>query len=533
MFSIDQNCLPLWDAVCKLHALRAAGVTTRHFVEDVDVPFARPGAAVDDTSLALAPERVRRSGGADWGAAVFYTKFLGRLPTDPQEWAPPTGFKPAALARQLDLSVDELYDRYAPSDNWQLVGSSYAGDRRHHRVIADLSAAEVAEHLRALFDLAREDMHTAFPAAQSRQRVDAWLDAQEARRDRLLAEVGDGSLAELYRRWLGETAEGVEIDTASGLLATGADATGTALLEVFCRAYDDAAGLYNEALAETEVGLRPLATDEGELPFFAVLRRDGRIVRTAAHLRGDELHVGDRAFPMGPQRRLPLERLQAEGVTALPGKAVLLVLQVRLSEPLAMPYRGSLYTPAVHRLAHKLQAAGLLGGELHPLIRVRFRLLDHLRELDTPIRPPEHVADALGREELPARELGEAWQGLAREAADRLEAFRDDNARRAWQRQALPEAFEELDALDARRRKLAEQDPKGPEIRRASHRVREIERDVLAATVRRVDHDTHLAALDMYDSRGALWPWCVALGGEAFYRRVVEGASIYEEADAS
>jgi len=533
MFSIDQNCLPLWDAVCKLHALHAAGVKTRHFVEDVDVPFARPGAAVDDTSLALAPERVRRSGGADWGAAVFYTKFLGRLPADPRSWAPRTGFKPAALARQLDLSVDELYDRYAPSDNWQLVGSSYAGDRRHHRLIADLSAREVAEHLRELFDLAREDMHAAFPAPESRQRVDDWLAAQEARRDRLLGEVGDGSLAELYRRWLAETTEGVEIDMASRLLATGADARRTAFLEVFCRAYDDAARLYNEALEETGVGLRPLARDEGELPFFAVLTRGGRTVRTQAYLRGGELHVGHRAFPMGPERHLPLERLQAEGVTALAGKAVLLVLQARLSEPLAMPYRGSLYTPAVQRLAEKLRAAGLLGGELHPLVRVRFRLLDRLRELDTPIRPPQHVAEALGREELPARKLGECWQELAREAADRLEAFREDDARRAWQRQALPEAFEELDALDARRRKLAREDPKGQEIRRASRRAKEIEREVLAATVRRVDHDTHLAALDMYDSRGALWPWCVALGGEAFYRRVVGGAEIYEEADAS
>jgi len=35
--------------------------------------------------------------------------------------------------------------------------------------------------------------------------------------------------------------------------------------------------------------------------------------------------------------------------------------------------------------------------------------------------------------------------------------------------------------------------------------------------------------MDYWDSRGAILPWCLALGGEQFYHRVVQGARIYEE----
>ena len=36
--------------------------------------------------------------------------------------------------------------------------------------------------------------------------------------------------------------------------------------------------------------------------------------------------------------------------------------------------------------------------------------------------------------------------------------------------------------------------------------------------------------IDYWDSRGALWPWCVALGGQEFYNQVVAQAEIYRQA---
>lgn len=82
--SIDQNCQPLWDVVPKLQALAAASRGGVHCIEDVDVAFTlRGGAALPpDSPPGIARERVYRGGVSDWGAALFYTEFLGRNPLD-------------------------------------------------------------------------------------------------------------------------------------------------------------------------------------------------------------------------------------------------------------------------------------------------------------------------------------------------------------------------------------------------------------------------------------------------------------------
>ena len=93
MFSIDQNCHSLWDVVPKLQALARRGVAVRHFVEDIDVAFTQMGAGPDGGELRLARERFYRSGGGDWGAALFYADFLGAQPTEIREWEKWTGMR--------------------------------------------------------------------------------------------------------------------------------------------------------------------------------------------------------------------------------------------------------------------------------------------------------------------------------------------------------------------------------------------------------------------------------------------------------
>ena len=80
MFSIDQNCHSLWDVLPKLQALAGGGRCVCHFVEDVDMAYTAIGAAGAAGAPHLARERYYRDGGADWGAAVFYSEFLSRLP---------------------------------------------------------------------------------------------------------------------------------------------------------------------------------------------------------------------------------------------------------------------------------------------------------------------------------------------------------------------------------------------------------------------------------------------------------------------
>lgn len=534
MFSIDQNCHSLWDTLPKLHALAAHGHCVTHFIEDIDVAFTAMGASVDDAVLHLARERFHRSGGQDWGAALFYSDFLGKLPVEIRRWEPLTGLQTKTLAKQLGRSVDELYDEFSPGDTWQLIGSSYIGDRDHHRVIGDLAVREIRDFLLDLVERAKANMLRSFPRRDSQERLHGWFSEEQARLSRLLERHAGDGLVDLYRSWLGEHlgAGQVTLGLTSSLFACGADAARTALLDAFAADYERGARLYNEALAETDADLRPLDAARGELPFFAIQDFEGHLVRTAAFLRGDAVQFGRQAFRLAEGRRLPVGEMAEAGIRCLAGKAVLLVTQARLGPhgaPLALPYRGSLYMPTAHRLAAKLAEAGLLPGGLKPLVRVRFRLLDHLRALDTPICLPDHLADCFGQREVPARELGENWAGIAAQAAKSLASLRDDASRRRWQAERFPELAGRIAELEARRRAMSQGSCTPEQMSAIWKEIKSLQGELLDRTLRGIARDWQLRELDYWDSRGALLPWSIALGGRDFYARLVAEAAVYEE----
>jgi len=533
LFSIDQNCHSLWDVLPKLQALHAAGHAVTHFVEDVDVAFTALGSSIDDSVLHLTRERFHRSGGQDWGAALFYSEFLGKLPVEIRHWEAATGLKTRTLAKQLGRTVDDLYDEFSPGDTWQLIGSSYIGDRQHHRVIGDLSVRETRCFLLDLFHIARDDMLRAFPADESQHRLGEWFCAEEGLMAQLLEEYADAGLVDLYAAWLrrhlGDA--DVRIALSSDLFALGADPARTALLEVFLGDYGRAAEAYNAAIAETDADLRPLAVDEGELPFFAIQEFQGHVVRTAAALQDGSVHFGRESLPIA-DGRLPLDRMASAGIRALAAKALLLVTQARIGPkgaPLALPYRGSLYMPTAHALARKLADAGLLPGGLQPIVRVRFHLLDRMRELDTPVRLPDHLAPYFGREEVPAREIGENYADIAAHAAARLERFRTDEGRAQLQTELFPDLTGQIAELEERRIDMARGDCTPEQMSAIWNESKGLQSELLDQTVRQIARDTQAADIDYWDSRGALLPWAVALGGTDLYNTLVADAEIYEE----
>jgi hypothetical protein len=532
MISIDQNCHSLWDVAPKLAALGAHGVAVRHLVEDVDVAFTALGGGMMP-NLRLERERFYRGGGQDWGAALFYSEFLGRLAVDPRQWEPCTGMRTAVLARHLGEDSLALYDEFSPGDNWQLVGPSYVGDRLHHRVIGDLGADETADFLHEILDIAWADCMRCFPQPPAQQRVEEWFSRERQRLETMLAQCQGRRLVDLYQRWLGYyLPAGASMGLTSSAFACDGEPSRHELLELFLRDYDLLAGLYNQSLDETKLGLRPLDVRAGELPMFAVMDYQGHRVRTGVFLEGRSLRAGHIAVPLKHQRRLPAEALCAAGVSAVAGKAVLLMMQARYGpggDALALPYRGSIYTPAVHAFTRCLRQANLLAQPLQPIVRVRMRLLDRMAELDTLIHLPPHLARALGRDEVPARELARAWRELAAEAAARLERFRDESFRRQWQASQSGEIARELGELDARRRQLAAVNDKDPQLRAIWKRIKPLRLRMLRRMVEQIALDWQVRDIDYWDSRGGLLPWCVAMGGQEFYNHVVGSAEIYQE----
>lgn len=533
IFSIDQNSNSLWDTLPKLQALRTAGAAVRHILEDIDVAFTFLGSPVgSDDEMRIAPERFYPSGGQDWGAALFYNEFLGRQCVDLRRWTPMLGVSPAEAARRMDLTTEELYRRYAVGDNWMLIGSSYVGDREHHRLLGDLTVEAVAPFVREILARAEADCRKKFPAEESRRRTQAWFQAERNRLERLLADRPGAALADLYGRWLREFfGEDMPMLPASEVFALGQSPDRDALLELFLRDYETAAELYNQAVRETGVGVHELDVRRGEAPFFAFGCRQGRAVRVAVRIVPGSIVAGEEDF-VASDGRVPVEALRAAGVKGLAGKAVVLALQARLPPAggaLALPHGGSVYMPACHRFAALLQARRLLPAPPAPVLRVRFRLLDRLRSLDTPLRLPEYLAEVFGEEVLPARRLGEQWADVAAEAKQRLAELADPVRRLAYQRAAWPKEMRTMEELEREKRRLAAENSRDRRVWELGQAVRKWQNELLARTLRQIARDWQTAQLEFYDSRGALLPWCVALGGEAFYREVISRAEIREE----
>jgi len=533
IFTIDQNSHSLWDTLPKLQALAAAGYRVTHFVEDVDVAFTALGSGRKTQNLRLAAERFHHSGGSDWGAALFYHDFLGRQPLELRRLEPQLGMSIAALARRLQTTLEDLYAEYSTSDNHILVGPSYAGDRNHHRLIGDLSLAETDEFLRQIIRHAEQNCLHAFPDPDARERTREWFAQERCRLERLAAEVRPTMLVGLYKAWLGgHVPQPVRLDLTGSLFSLERDDPPTELLELFIRRYDLAAGLYNRAVAETHLGLHPLRIGRGELPAFAVLRFNNHLVRTGMSLQEGRLILGEREYALAPGGALPLDALRRDGVLAIVGKAIAMVLQARIGpggRPLALPHLGSSYMPAAHRFAALLREHDLLPGSLAPLLRVRLRLLDHLGQLESTIRLPPYLAGQLGADEIPARRLGREYRDVIRAAEARLADLADDARRAAWLHTAFPRQTREIEELESQKRRLAQCNPHDPRTHELWKQVKALQTERLAGLLRQVVVDVQTSHLEFWDSRGAILPWSIALGGREFYRRLIREAEITEE----
>jgi len=539
--SIDQNSTPLWDTVPKVAALAGHGFDGTHFIEDVDVAFTRRGAVPGDERVEVLPERCYRGGVSDWGAALFYTDFLGRNPLDARQLEPYTGLTTKALARALELSVDELYDLVSGSDNWQMVGASYVDGPDRHRTLGDLRVQTLKPCLDTLLTHAERNLCEAFPHSDSQRRSRDWFREERMALDSLLRDGGAGGVPEVYRAWMRRhVPHGWSFDLTSRLFDIASEAVrDDPLHALFLERYEDAARLYNAAIAESGVSVAPLATDRGELPLFAVFNRGGHQYRTPLARDGGWVKAGDQAWRLersaGGALTFPYDALREAGVTALSGKALILVLQaVRCAAgaPLVIPHRGSVYMPGARRLAASLRDAGLLSLPDWPVFRVRFGFLDALRTLAVPVRLPAYLHPFLPAPEISARELAEAVPPLVERAQEELRALTDEAGREQVFRRHLPALAEELADKEGRQRAAARDPATRPLASRLWDEVKALRRQRTRWLLDRAVGLLHAGDTGYFDSRGALLPWSLALGGRPFYEQVLGQARLYRDGEA-
>ncbi len=138
--------------------------------------------------------------------------------------------------------------------------------------------------------------------------------------------------------------------------------------------------------------------------------------------------------------------------------------------------------------------------------------------------------------------VGEAGQGVRLGLSSSLFACEADKARvallevfvkdyeraAALYNEALAETDSDLHPLRAAQGELpffAVQEFQGRLVRTAAH--------LEGRAVRQIARDWQLRRLDYWDSRGALLPWAIALGGKDFYDSLIARAEIYQEGPTS
>jgi len=519
--SIDQNCTPLWDALPKLAALRARGFPCVHFVEDVDVAFTQQRAD-PATPPHPAPERVYPGGNSDWGATAFYSNFLGRNPINPRTLEPFLHASINTFAKRAGFaSLDELYAAHASSDNIQIIAPSHSGDNRH-RTLGDLSLREMRAPLRELLEHARADTRRAFPLPECAARADAFFNAEHAFLNTFHNDHPAVPLADFYAAWTQRHVPGQTVKRSSSLFENDPHE----LLHAFVNHYETLAPLYNRAIAETNPGIAPLNPGKGDLPFFALWRRDGKNYRTPASWQGSALATDGFVFPVS-NGLLPLDEMRQHGLVALPPKALLLVMHARQHHALALPWQGSLYMPAARRLEELLQK------KLAPVLRVRFHFFERLKTLDTPVRLPEWLAPFFSSDLLPASQFAIQLRDAQRDARATLDALRNNAAHLAT---LTPDLSAKINTLQRERASQSPQNPLRPlsPLRPLTpptpwQQQKSLQQQQARAQLHHIISLAHLLALDYWDSRGALLPHALALGGEPFYQSLLHNAEIFTE----
>ena len=539
--SIDQNSHALWDTLPKLQAAAKASRSVDHYVEDIDSAFTRRGSEPGDNEMEISLERYYRDGSQDWGAALFYPGFLGRTAIDLHEIEPLLGCSLKSLAKQLNTSIDDLYHEYSASDTRQLIGSSYVYDKQYHRVIGDLSMSEVKPHLKELFAYTEKDMLRSFPDRDSQERIKDWCETEWSRVKGILSGSENScssSLVGLYLNWLNShlSQDLVSCGYTSNLFQTEKCPAiqGGELFQNFLAHYSAMADCYNKAVDCDDVKIKPLNKEQGELPFFVVWNYDERLLRSPLYFRDGYLLAADKCWPVESSgREKTFGGMDEAGVFCITGKALPLVLQVRMGrqgKSLLLPYRGSEYMPAAYRFEHNLKRENLLQKELSPVTRVRFHFLERIGQCgDTSIRLPKYLQEFFNAEVLTAAEFSEHQKNVRRNTGKELEKLRTEKGYNDLEKKVAPELLERIECLENERKRVAQQ----PENRaRASALWKEIKTHRKVVTERVLDYTIrllHVSNLDYWDSRGAIYPWSIALGGNDFYQSVLNNAEFYEE----
>jgi len=534
-YSIDQNSHSLWDTIPKLAALAQHNWHGTHFVEDIDVAFTRHGDKTANSQLQIQQEAIRRDGSSDWGAALFYTDFLGRSPLNLHDLKKYIGWSSAAIARKLEINIDQLFAKYSISDNWQLIGSSYTNTPACHRVIGDLDTKQIAPYLQKIIQHAHNNLLETFPQNHAQTRINNWFISEQNLLNSLLTKYKNKKLIHLYQAWTKHhLPKTIKIDFTSTYFTNQEyNKPFYQLINHFLNNYQQLATLYNQAIIQSKVGLNQLRTKTGDLPIFAVIKKQGILMRTSLRLQDNTICAGEFRWSLNKGANpIPLAAMQKDGVTCLVGKALLLILQARFKPHgsiLALPYLGSLYLPAAKQFEKLLQQQNLLPAPTNPIYRIKFNTYNHWQNYQTTINLPQYLHETFNCKQIQTKQFKKQWTNICTQIKNTLQKMQNEKQRETILSQKYPKLYAQRKKLNQQRQIFAKNPQTRPQAKILWDKIKPLDEQILKQQYQWLVNMQQTLNLEYYNSRGAIMPWSIAIGGKQLYQQILQQAEIYQE----
>ena len=190
---------------------------------------------------------------------------------------------------------------------------------------------------------------------------------------------------------------------------------------------------------------------------------------------------------------------------------------------------GCLYMPAAYAFETKLAAAGLLPRETHPVFRVKFNFIDHMRSSQTLIRLPQYLHETFGAAEMQAAEFAEACPERIAAARRDLDKAQTEEGRERLAARLFPDDVRRRQEMATRRAELGRNAETRSQAGALWQEIKTLDQSLLKRQIDWTVRQLRVRDLEFADSRGALLPWSIALGGEPFYQQLLAATKIYAE----
>lgn len=396
----DQNSL--WDALLKIAVVHAQGGAIDHYVHTGDL-FSRPLEGQALQGVRLSQEAYRKDGNVNrWSATVESATFLGRMPVPPGDFVRRrVSLESVSWARAQSESA--TIESLTQGDWW---GVTY-GDATcvAHGMPIENVLSEISDLRKRLRNDLIEFCHPEYLGSALEQFDHLWTHSRYRTNQ---WSSGVVAMMEAHCVRLG-------INLTRGRLSTSVDLFAEQsgdrnFFDLFVMNYREAQRAYNDAVHFDGEFIEKISY--GELPFYAVVAEGQKIIRRELVYDGET------------SGRDVVRKLQADTggvVQAIMGKALPLLIQLRMKKPLLFPEKGSAYVPKSIRLAHFYQKYTGQNLGLYPLYRMHPHALDALSLVRASFRLPKYLRPFFGQEWISGIDFAQKWRTVVQHAQEELE----------------------------------------------------------------------------------------------------------------